>query len=136
MEMDKQKMKMSVPKQVIFGVSMVVIIFAVAFLLIPSGDNESASPAAETVANEQGLSEAQKQDIYRALLSAEGRAQAEAGKRAPIIADDPASIDKNITLVQELIAEYHAEVRQLYNITEDQQWSIAAEGASNQWPRD
>lgn len=124
-------------KKLAYGFLVFAIVFVAAVLLIINvGDDESTSPSAETVADDQGLSEAKRQEIYQAIVAAERRAMQDADELIPIDANDPEvseKVEPNAEKYQELMAQYKTEVRDRYGITEDQMFAIGAEGVTNQW---
>ena len=85
---------------------------------------------------EFGLSEEERREIYKELISAERQATAEADAMYPI--NDPATIadnlDLNIDLNYELTEKYTAEVLEKYGITYDQSIEISVEAWEEGWP--
>jgi len=88
------------------------------------GAIENPAPPADTT----GLPEDQRRTIFKELLAAEHRADAEAYAAYP---DD---VDKQVDLWDELLDKYRAEVCAKYGITEDQSYEIDAEGITQYWP--
>ena len=97
---------------------------------------EPFTPSAETLA----ISEDQRRAIFKELLAAEDRADAEAEAIYPLDIFDPNwqedNVEKNVDLFWELFEKYNAEVRAKYGITEDHADEIGAEGATQYWPRE
>lgn len=85
-----------------------------------------------------GMTEDQRKEIYKVIVVAQDRAQAEADKKYPINASDPnfkkENVIKNVDLYRELVEKYEAEVRKKYGITQDIQTKIIVEGAILNWP--
>ncbi len=71
-------------------------------------------------------------------MAAEDRADAEAEAVYPVDIFDPnyegGNVLKNVTLSDELLDDYRAEVRAKYGITQEQQSAISLEGVTNYWP--
>ena len=85
-----------------------------------------------------GLSEELRRTVFKELVAAEDRADAEAETVYPVDIFDPdyeeGNVLMNITLSDELLDEYRAEVRAKYGITQEQQSAIVLEGVTNYWP--
>ena len=85
-----------------------------------------------------GLSEELRRAIFKELVAAEDRADAEAEAVYPVDIFDPNyeedNVLRNITLSDELLDEYRAEVRAKYGITREQQSAISLEGVTSYWP--
>ena len=85
-----------------------------------------------------GLSEEQRRTIFKELVAAEDRADAEAEAIYPLDIFDPnyqeGTIEKYVALSNELLDKYRAEVRAKYGITEEQQSAIIVEGVTEYWP--
>jgi len=77
-----------------------------------------------------GLSEDERRTMFKELVAAEDRADAEA------YATYPDAVEEQIDLYWELLEEYKAEVRAKYGITEEQSYEIVAEGVTEYWPRE
>ena len=95
---------------------------------------EPFTPSAETLA----ISEDDRRAIFKELMAAEYRADAEAEAIYPLDIFDPNwqedNVEKNVDLYWELFEKYNAEVRAKYGITEDHADEIAAEGVTQYWP--
>ncbi len=94
------------------------------------------TPSEETLA----ISEDDRRAIFKELLAAEHRADAEAEAIYPLDIFDPNwqedNVEKNADLFWELFEKYNAEVRAKYGITEDHADEIVAEGIAKYWPRE
>lgn len=94
------------------------------------------TPSEETLA----ISEDDRRAIFKELMAAEYRADAEAEAIYPLDIFDPNwqedNVEKNADLYWELFEKYKAEVRAKYGITEDQSDEIEVEGLTQYWPRE
>lgn len=90
-----------------------------------------ASRAEETPASEQsGLTESQRQHVFREVAAAEGRAEREAAKR---FETDPES-EGQVDLTNRLSTQYRAEIAEKYGLTADELVELEAEGFEEGWP--
>jgi PIN domain nuclease of toxin-antitoxin system len=86
------------------------------------------------------LSEAKRKEIYKALIMAADRAEAEADRKYPwpnpndsrAIADE--KIRRNAEALDALTEKYKSEVAQRYGITQEQRKEINMEGTLKEWP--
>ncbi len=87
-----------------------------------------------------GLSEDQRRAIFKELMAAQYRADAEAEAIYPLDIFDPNweedNVEKNVDLYWELFEKYNAEVRAKYGITEDHADEIGGEGLTQYWPHE
>jgi len=86
-----------------------------------------------------GLTEAQRRDLFKEIVAAEDRAQAEADRLYPTDISNPnweSNLKTNIDTYNMLADQYRAEVRQRYGITEEEQSQITVEGLTEGWPLD
>ncbi len=75
-----------------------------------------------------GFSETQRKQIYQALAQSEDRAIVEADQKYPDFGDG------HMTMVEMLTAKYREELKQQYELTEDQLFEITVEGHEKNWP--
>lgn len=86
-----------------------------------------------------GLTESKRREIFRALVRAEDRAQAEADQRYPTntncvpVSEAKRNVRRNAALADSLRKVYLRQVRQGYGITESLADSITAEAMSERW---
>lgn len=86
------------------------------------------------------LSEAKRKEIYKALIKASDRAEAEADRRYPwpspndshAVANE--KIRKNTEALDALTEKYKSEVAKRYGITQEQRKQINWEGTLKEWP--
>ena len=91
-----------------------------------------------------GLPESKRKEIFRAILTAEARADADAQRMYPL--PDPnksgysqpkaiEQINKQVEAFYVLTEKYKSEVAKQYSITQEQLRNIAVEGLPKNWPR-
>ena len=87
-----------------------------------------------------GFTEEQRRQIFKELVAAEDRAEAEAERIYPMDVFDPnykaENIDKHFEKSDELAEKYEAEVRAKYGISEEIEKQISVEGLTERWPMD
>lgn len=74
-----------------------------------------------------GLSEDQRKQVFREIVSVERRATDDAMKR------EPANIDKQFALERKLVEKYKVDLAKKYNVTREQLDEISVEGLEKQW---
>jgi len=90
-----------------------------------------------------GLPESKRKEIFRAIVTAEDRADADAQRMYPL--PDPlkpgysqakasAQVMKQAEVLNTLEKKYKAEVAKRYGITEEQLWDISVEAIEKNWP--
>lgn len=96
---------------------------------------EASLKASHTPTTRFGLSDTTRREIYKAIVSAEDRGQAEADKQIPIEAGATLdTINQNTDLARKLTDQYKRELQKKYGITEDVVNQIGAEGLVKHWP--
>lgn len=90
-----------------------------------------------------GLTEVKRRRIYKEIVDAEDRAQAEADRQYPISgrttwdlsrSELRSRIDKNIELMRHLEEEYKNDLMKKYSLTREQLKEITFEGFEENWP--
>lgn len=96
---------------------------------------EASLKASHTPTTQFGLSDAKRREIYKAIVSAEDRGQANADKQIPIQAGATLdTINRNTDLARKLTAQYKQALQKKYGITEDVMNKIGVEGLTKNWP--
>lgn len=89
------------------------------------------------------LTEVKRRQIFKAIVAAEDKAQAEADKKYPVSGRSTWSlskselrsqIDKNIDLMRHLEEQYKKDLSKKYNLTKEKLKKISIEGVSERWP--
>jgi len=90
-----------------------------------------------------GFTEAERRKIFKEIVAAEDKAQAEADKKYPVSGRSTwglsqselrSQIDKNIDLVRHLEKQYKKELSKKYKLTKEKLKKISIEGISERWP--
>lgn len=90
-----------------------------------------------------GLTEVERRQIFKAIVAAEDKAQAEADRKYPVSGRSTwglskselrSQIDKNIDLMRHLEKQYKKELSKKYGLTQEQLKKISLEGVVERWP--
>jgi len=90
--------------------------------------------------DKHNLSESKRKEIYKALIKASDRAEAEADRRYPWPSPNDShtvateKIRKNTEALDTLTEKYKSEVAKRYGITQEQRKEINWEGTLKEWP--
>lgn len=97
-------------------------------------DTEAIKRLDEPPVTRFGLSEAQRKLIFQQLVRYHDKAYDVAEARFPTAGMSVEDTDRQIDLIEELIAEYKEEAKRNLNLTEEQYKSIWREGYMRDWP--
>ena len=81
-----------------------------------------------------GMTEEERRALFKEIVAAEDRGQAEADEVYSPLAFDIDTITKNVEMASELQEQYRAEVRAKYGITGEIQSKISVEAFNEGWP--
>jgi len=122
-------LSLAAPRWTVIGV-IIVCIFVFSWLIqVMENSPKREEPEQQQEDIRFGLTEDQRQEIYKEIGAAERRASDEAFQQFP--SDVMAQVD----LEDELNEKYQDEIAEKHGISRESLWSIALEGVENNWPK-